>query len=65
MNDELPPPSSRSPLRDRASSIVFFVAICLALGLGAGLVMLLRPDTGGFGPSAAAATTPDAGSPAF
>lgn len=63
MNDDLPPPS-RSPIRDRASSVVFFVAICLALGLGAGLVMFLRPDAAEFGPSAAA-TARDGGSPTF
>lgn len=52
-------------MRGRASSIAFVVAICLALGMGVGVVMLLRPDaTGDFGPSAAAAGR-DGGLPAF
>jgi len=62
MNDELP--RSSSPLRAHAYSLAFFVAICLALGLGAGLVMFLRPDSEGIGPSAAA-TSHDGGSPTF
>jgi hypothetical protein len=66
MNDELPRPS-RSPWRGHASSVAFFVAICLALGLGVGVVMFLRPEARDFGPSAAAGPTArhDGGLPEF